>query len=82
MTDYEDCEYEDVVGIWLEDMSSLYKAYRACLKYGSENGTPRKALEAQQYQGVRCFCGCRNVNDRERWRGNHVSKKCVTDTVS
>lgn len=54
MTDYANYE-RDVVGEWVEDMSPLYKAYKACLNYGVKNGTPRKAAEAKQYQGVLTF---------------------------
>ena len=51
MTDYATHE-RDVVGEWVDDMSPLYKSYRACLNHGVKNGTPRKAAEAKQYQGV------------------------------
>lgn len=51
MTDYANHE-SDVVGDWVQNMSPLYKSYRACLKYGIDNGTPRKKNEAKQYQGV------------------------------
>lgn len=51
MTDYANYE-RDVVGEWVVNMSPLYKSYRACLNYGVKNGTPRKAAEAKQYQGV------------------------------
>jgi hypothetical protein len=51
MTDYADHE-KDPVGGWINNMSPIYKAYRACLKYGVENGTPEKEREARGYQGV------------------------------
>jgi hypothetical protein len=51
MTDYADHE-TNVVGEWVENMSRLYKIYRACLKYGAERGTPNKAAEAKSHQGV------------------------------
>ena len=51
MTDYTNYE-TDVVGEWLENMSPPYKLYKACLQYGVSNGTPAKAIEARQYQGV------------------------------
>jgi hypothetical protein len=51
MTDYADHE-TNVVGKWVEDMSRLYKIYRACLNYGAARGTPNKAAEAKSYQGV------------------------------
>jgi hypothetical protein len=54
MTDFAVHE-NDPVGEWIVNMSPLYKAYRACLKYGADNGTPRKALEAKRYQGVSVF---------------------------
>ena len=51
MTDYARVD-GDPVGEWLVNMSPIYKVYKACLKYGVENGTPKKALEAKRYQGV------------------------------
>jgi hypothetical protein len=51
MTDYANHK-RDVVGEWVENMSPLYRAYKACLNFGVKNGTPRKAVEAKQYQGV------------------------------
>ena len=51
MTDYATHE-SDVVGDWVQNMSPLYKSYKACLKYGIDNGTLRKKIEAKQYQGV------------------------------
>jgi hypothetical protein len=51
LTDYTDHE-TDPVGDWINNISPIYKAYRACLKYGAENGTPVKAQEARKYQGV------------------------------
>jgi hypothetical protein len=51
LTDYASHE-RDIVGEWLEDMSRLYKIYKACIKYGADRGTPAKAEEAKGYQGV------------------------------
>ena len=51
MTDYAPVD-GDPVGEWLVNMSPIYKVYKACLKYGVENGTPKKSLEAKRYQGV------------------------------
>jgi len=51
MMDYAHHE-SDVVGHWIDDMSPLYKSYRACLNYGVKHGTPKKQAEAAQYQGV------------------------------
>src|SRR5277367_2625065 len=52
-TDYASHE-RDLVGEWTKDngMSVMYKIYKACLNYGSKNGTPAKAAEAKKYQGV------------------------------
>jgi hypothetical protein len=51
MTDYADHE-DDPVGGWIVDMSPIYKVYKVCLKYGTENGSPGKAREAKSLQGV------------------------------
>lgn len=50
-TDYANHE-RDLVGDWTKDLSVMYKTYRACLEYGSKNGTPIKAAEARTYQKV------------------------------
>ena len=51
MTDY--AHYEgDVLGEWLDDMSTVYRIYKCCLQYGISHGTPAKAAEAKGYQGV------------------------------
>jgi hypothetical protein len=52
MTDYAQHE-GDPVGEWVENMSPLYRAYRACLNYGAKGGTPAKSLEAKRYQKVK-----------------------------
>jgi len=49
--DYANHE-RDLIGEWTENMSPVYRIYRVCLQYGSKNGTPTKAAEAQTYQGV------------------------------
>jgi hypothetical protein len=51
MTDYADHQ-DDPVGAWIVDMSPIYKVYKVCLKYGTENGSPAKAAEAKTFQGV------------------------------
>jgi hypothetical protein len=51
MTDY--ATYQgDVVGKWIDNMSPLYKAYRAGIQYVIQYGSLEKKGEAAQYQGV------------------------------
>ena len=50
--DYANHE-QDLIGDWTEDMSPVYRIYKVCLQYGTKNGTPAKAAEARNYQGVR-----------------------------
>jgi len=57
MTDYADHE-NDPLAEWLVDMQAVYKAYKACVKYGVENGSPEKAKEAESFQGVLYPLGC------------------------
>jgi hypothetical protein len=51
LTEYADHPV-DMVGDWVENMSAFYKMYKACLLHGISAGTPPKAEEAKQYQGV------------------------------
>ena len=51
MTDYMDHE-TDPLGDWINNMSPIYKVYRACLKHGVKNGMPEKKGETSLYQGV------------------------------
>ena len=51
MTDYADYQ-GDPVGEWLQNMSPLYKLYKACLKYVVDHGPPEKRTEAARYTGV------------------------------
>jgi len=57
MTDYGDHE-DDPLAEWLDNMWAVYKAYKACVKYGVENGSPEKAKEAETFQGVLNPFGC------------------------
>ena len=51
MTDYAYHE-TNIVGIWIDNMNTLYKLYKACLAYGSKHGSPNKSIEAKQYKDV------------------------------
>ena len=54
MTDYAYHD-TDIVGSWIEDMTSLYKLHKACLTYGAKHGTLQKSVEAKQFQIVLSF---------------------------
>lgn len=48
----------DILGQWLSldlnssKLSTVYRLYKACLNYGVKAGSPRKAAEAEKFQGV------------------------------
>ena len=49
--DFAFCE-DDIVGQWLENMSPLYKAYKACLQHGLRKGSPEKQKEVMNFRNV------------------------------